>query len=195
MLSLSPRYDLYRFLLPVEFIPEELREKYDAFLAQRPAVINRSIDFLNESIRGITFPGLSDLVVDQPQTSRNRLGRIEPKHDNSTVTTGNPLDKINREITITFRHTQGFLNYFLLFETIFHRICKPENYREGMDLHFDILDEDGKPACRVFLYQCHIDGISGLDLSMDKMDRQSDTFDLTIKFNNIDLEFGFEPHL
>lgn len=195
MISLSPRYDLFRLLLPLEFIPQELREKYDRLLSEKPRVITRAIDLLNESIQGISMPGISDLVVDQPQTSRNRLGHIEPKHDNSSVTVDNPLSKIGKEVTITFRLDAGFINYYLLYETIFHRVCKPENYKDGTDIYYDILTEVGEPICRVYLYQCHIDALEGLEFSTDKVSRESNTFSMTLKFNNIDIEFNNVNHL
>lgn len=190
MLSLSPRYDLFRFLLPIEFIPKEVRDKYDDILRKSQSVITSTIDLVNESIKGVTIPGLDDLTVDQQQISRRIGGGIEPKHDNTTMTVGNPIDKINKSITITFRHVSGFMNYFILFESIFHRILKNENYKDGTDLYIDLMDELGKPALRVFLFQCHIQSLEGLDLSMDKVERQTDTFSMEVKFNNIDIEFA-----
>ena len=34
-----------------------------------------------------------------------------------------------------------------------------------------------------------IDGIEGLDFTYSKVDRESNTFEVTFKFNNIDFEF------
>ena len=35
MLSLSPRYDLFRFHIPKTFIPEEIEEKYTTVLSKK----------------------------------------------------------------------------------------------------------------------------------------------------------------
>ena len=194
MLSLSPRFDQFRFLFPKEFLPPEVTEKWQRKINKDSAVIPTPIAYLNESIRGVPFPGLSDLTVPQQQHSTNAikrtLGRInvEPNQNNTTYATGNPLDKIQREITVKFRMNQGLYNYWMLYETIFYRYCKPELYKDGDNLEIYILDEDGTRCARVSLEQCHISGIDGLDFSFDKSDRQVDEFSLTIVFNNIDLD-------
>lgn len=194
MLSLSPRYDQFRFLFPKEFLPPEVAEKWQQKINKDAAVITTPIDYLNESIRGITLPGISDLIVTQQQHSTNPIKRtiqrinVEPNQNNSTYSTGNPLDKIQREVTIRFRMNQGLYNYWMLYETIFCRICKHELYDDGTDLSIYILDENGVRVVRVDLFQCHISGIDGLEFGFDKTERQSDEFNLTITFNNIDIE-------
>lgn len=194
MLSLSPRYDQFRFLFPKEFLPPEVTEKWQQKINKDSAVITTPIDYLNESIRGISFPGIQDLTVTQQQHSTNPIKRtisrinVEPNQNNTTYSTGNPLDKIQREITVKFRMNQGLYNYWMLYEAIFYRICKQELYKDGTDLQLYILDEDGVCIVRVDLMQCHISGIDGLEFAFDKTERQVDEFNLTLTFNNIDLE-------
>ena len=67
MLSLSPRFDLFRFELPKDFLPDPIIEKYQKILDKNPGVLNTPIDYLNESIQGINFPGISDVVIAQAQ--------------------------------------------------------------------------------------------------------------------------------
>lgn len=195
MLALSPRYDLFRFELPKDFLPPEVNSKWQELLNKEPGVLVRPIDYLNESIKSISLPGISDINITQDQHSTNPIIRtankinVDPKQSNTYVGSYNPLDKINREFKITFRVDNGFYNYFMIYETIFYRICKHELYEEGEELFVDFLDEDGTVRSRIKLIQCNIDGIDGLDLSYDKIDRQTDTFDVTFKFNNIDYEF------
>lgn len=194
MLSLSPRYDLFRFELPKTFIPKEVSDKYQKILNKNAGVLTTPIDYLNESLQGITIPGISDLTVDQTQHSNNSisgLGKInvEPSRSNTYKSTANPLDKINKEITITFRFNQGFYNYFMLYETIFWKFCKPTNYPNEDVLFIELLDETGKINARVKFMDCVIDGLDGLDFTYSKIERDSGTFNLTFKFNNIDFVF------
>ena len=51
------------------------------------------------------------------------------------------------------------------------------------------LDENSIPVSRMMLYQPEFNGISGLEFSYDKVDRQSDTFEVTFTFNNINFDF------
>ena len=164
-------------------------------MARDAGVLTTPIDYLNESIKGVTFPGITDLIITQPQHSTNpnvrKIGHmnVEPNQNNSTYATNNPLDKIQREITVTFRMNQGLYNYFMLYETIYYRICKQHLYKDGDELVIDILGETGVVMARIYLHQCHISGLEGLEFSYDKVERQSDTFNMTIAFNNLNMEF------
>lgn len=195
MLSLSPRYDLFRFSFPKDFLPKEVEEKYQKLLNKNQAVLTTPIDYLNESIQGINFPGISDILIQQQQHSSNDikrgLGRInvEPKTDITYQSTTNPLDKINKEFKVTFRHNQGLYNYFMLYETVFHQICKPIDRGHIPVLYIELLSETGVITSRILFKDVLIDGIDGLDFSYNKVERDSGTFDVTFKFNNIDFEF------
>lgn len=197
MLSLSPRFDTFRFLFPKEFIPSEVYDKWQIVLNKEPAVITTPIDYLNESIKGITFPSIENLVIQQPQTSthlpntKNRISHIntEPSQENNTYSTTNPLSNISRNFAVTMRLNQGFYNYFMCYETIFYRICKQYLYSDGDNFQIEIMDETGRVSMIIKLFQCKIEGIDGLELSYDKVERQADTFNLNFVFNNIDLDF------
>ena len=195
MLSLSPRYDLFKFSFPKDFLPKEVEEKYQKMLNKNQAVITTPIDYLNESIQGINFPGISDILVQQQQHSTNegtrKLGKIntEPKIDVTYQTSANPLDKITKEFKVTFRFNQGLYNYFMLYETIFHQVCKPIERGHIPVLYIELLSEPGTIISRILFKDVLIDGIDGLEFNFNKTERDSSTFDVTFKFNNIDFEF------
>ena len=192
MLSLSPRYDLFRFAFPKDFIPKEVNDKYQKVLSKNAGVLTTPIDYLNESIQGITIPGISDLTIDQEQHSHNSImGKlnVEPARQNTYKSPANPLANINKEITVTFRFNQGFYNYFLLYETIFWKYCKPQDYPNEDYLYVDLMDETGKVTARIKYYDCHVSGIDGIDLNYSKIERDTGTFDIVFKFNNIDFTF------
>ena len=201
MLSLSPRFDLFRFNLPKEFLPREVEDKWLPLFRANPGVVTTPIDYLNESIVGISLPGINDLNIDQDQTSTNSivranntssgsLGRInvEPVHPNTYKTPTNPLANIDREFKVNFRLNQGLYNYFMIYESIFYRMCKPSDYEGGEDFSIDILNEIGECVITIKLHQCHIGGIEGLDFSYDKYERETNNFEVTWTFNNIDIE-------
>lgn len=194
MLSLSPRYDLFRFQFPRDFLPTEISEKYTKILNREPGVLVTAIDYLNESIKGTNLPGISDINVAQQQHSTNIVEKtklrlnVEPKTDIIHTATSNPLDKINKEFRVTFRMNQGLYNYFMMYETIFHYICKPMLRESEPVLYIELLDEDGVVRSRIKYIDCHIDGIDGLDFTFNKTERDSGEFDVTFKFNNIDFE-------
>jgi hypothetical protein len=198
MLSLSPRFDLFKFLLPIDFLPKSIEGKYRNVLIQNAGVIQSPIDYLNESIQSISIPGISDLNIVQQQISHNNiirrqqnLGKInnEPVHEQTYLGSDNPLAKINKEFKVTFRMNQGLYNYFMVYETIFHRYLKDIGAQQDEVFMIDLLDETGKISTRIKLFDVFIDGIDGLDFTYSKVDRESNTFDVTFKFNNIDFVF------
>ena len=195
MLSLSPRYDLFRFAFPKDFLPEEIEEKYRGILNKNQGVITTPIDYLNESIQGISFPGISDILAEQMQHSFNdgvrKIGKInvEPKRTAVYQTSANPLDKIAREFKVTFRFNQGLYNYFMMYETIFHQLVKTEEYNFIPVLYIELLNGEGNKTARIVFKDILMDGIDGLEFNFSKVEREAGTFDVVFKFNNIDFEF------
>lgn len=195
MLSLSPRYDLFKFSFPKDFLPIEIEKKYSKIIRNNQGVITTPIDYLNESIQGVNFPGISDVIVLQAQHGSNdiqrRLGRmnIEPKADMIYQSPANPLDKIERSFKVTFRMNQGLYNYFMLYETLFHQICKPIDRGHQPIYYIEILNETGEVVSKVIFKDVLMDSIDGLEFNYNKLERDSGTFDVNFKFSNIDFEF------
>ena len=195
MLSLSPRYDLFKFNFPKDFLPEEIMVKYNKVLSKNAGVITNAIDYLNESIQGVSLPGITDILMTQAQHGSNPNERttyklnVEPTHEFIYKSSNNPLANINKEFKVTFRYNQGLYNYFMIYETIFHRICKHINKESDPVLWVEILNEYGVIIARIKLMDVHIDGIDGLEFNYNKIERDAGTFDVTFKFNNIDFDF------
>jgi len=197
-LSVSPRFDLFRFVFPKDFLPKEVEEKYLKVINEDKNVIVTPIDYLNESIQAITIPGISELTVEQDQHSQHegsnhhtsKFNQVEPTHKNVTYTPSSPLSQIQMEFTVTFRQNQGLYNYFMLYETIFYKTLKAKDKLYLDDVFYiDILNEHGIPVSRIKLFQPYIDGIDGLSFSYNKIERSVETFDVKFKFNNIDFDF------
>lgn len=195
MLSLSPRYDLFRFSLPKDFLPEEIESKYSKVVRSNQSVITTPIDYLNESIQGVSFPGIADVIVTQGQQGSNDISRknrkinFEPKMNMIYQTPENVLDKIDRSFKVTFRMNQGFYNYFMVYETLFHQVCKPLDRGHQPVYYIELLNEAGEITARILFKNVLIDGIDGLEFNFNKIERDSGTFDVNFKFANIDFEF------
>lgn len=200
-LSLSPREDLFEFEFPKDFIPDEIKDKYAKVIYNAgKGVITDPIAYLNESIQGISIPGISSMTIEQtmpggshPMGSLHKMPshtEVEPTADNFTYSPANPLSLIDREFTVTLRKNQGLYNYFMLYETAFFKLCKQYEYNEKDDLFtVYILNEHGNIASKILIYQPRLDSIEGMSFSYNKTERSTDTFDLKFKFNNIDFEF------
>ena len=198
MLSLSPRSDLIRFHLPKSFIPTEIEEKYTKLLNSDAYTMKSAIDYLNESIQAVTMPGISGLTMVQQQHGSNSISKsgngigsrinVEPSHDINYISTGNPLEKMEKEFKVTFRTNQGLLNYFMLYETAFYYACREYRWEAENVMYIEILNEDGTIISKVKFMDVYIDGIEGQEFNYSKVERDTGTFDITFKFNNIDFE-------
>jgi hypothetical protein len=171
-------------------------------IAQNQSVVLDPVGYVNESIVGITFPGISDLAMTQQQTSTNYgtgkgqgLGHIsrEPIRDNTYFSAENILSKIEKEFTVTMRRNSGLYNYFLMYETIMWKYDKRSTVEQSTgrnDLFIiDILDDTGSVTSKITLYNPLPSGIEGLEFSYDKVERQNDNFTVTFSFNNIEYDF------
>lgn len=201
MFSLKGRQDAFRITLPKEFICEEIEEKYAEILRSKNSFYVRPIDFLNETIQGVQLFGFQNATYQQLQPSRGdgRLlnrGRIEenefsmPASEYSYRAADSPLNLIDKTLNITFRHTLGYLNYFLLFENFFYQYTRDRFYKELVPyISVDIFNEKGSIYSRVVLDAPMVAGMDMLDFNYTQPVAQSQTFQVQFKYSNFDFQF------
>ena len=193
MLSLPPRFDLFTLRFPKNFIPKEIQQKYDKILNKYNSPIRSSIDFLNEGIVSVAFPGINESIITQQQTGYNNdINRHEPSSEVVYRSTSNPLELINRTLSVTFLHKQGFVNYFMLYEIWFHYFCKSTKSKEScLDmLYIEILDSSGKVIAQLEMYDIFFSSMDGLEFDFSKISLSDDTFTANFNFNNLNFDFS-----
>lgn len=200
MLSLKGRQDNWRLLFDKDFIPDEITEKYTKVLNMRKSFITQPVDFINETIQKVQVLGFSGATFAQQQTTRNTPTRnadriaennFQGSYDDvqyRAVTS--PVSIIDKTLNVQFRMSQGYLNYFMLFESFFYKYCR-DTSNEQLDTHFniDIYNEFGEIYARIVLYKPVIDAMDMLDLDFTQPVAQSQTFQVTFKYSNIDFQF------
>ena len=200
MFSLKGRQDGFRLLLPQEFICDEINDKYAKILQNQKSFFTKPIDFLNESIQSVQVLGFSDGTVNQPQPGighplidPNRVKQNKFLHTATDFTYRsevNPLQLIDKTLNITFRHTLGFLNYFLLFENFWYLYSRDKQYKDiSFTFNIDIINQNGQVYSKIVLYDPIIHGIDMLDLNYTKPVAESQTFTVIFKYSNIDYQF------
>lgn len=200
MLSLKGRQDNWRLLFDKDFIPDEITEKYTKVLNMRKSFITQPVDFINETIQKVQVLGFSNATFAQQQTTRNTPTRnadriaennFQGSYDDvqyRAVTS--PVSIIDKTLNVQFRMSQGYLNYFILFESFFYKYCR-DTSNEQLDTHFniDIYNEFGEIYARIVLYKPVIDAMDMIDLDFTQPVAQSQTFQVTFKYSNIDFQF------
>ena len=200
MLTLNNRKDGYRFLLPDEFIPEEINEKYAKILESRHSFFRRPIDFLNETIQGIQVLGVQDAVFVQNQPGYGNFSMTQDREEQNRFShtaseyvyrsEKNPLNLVDKTLNVTFRQTLGYLNYFILFESFFWQYSRDEEYDKLPKQFFiDILNNKGAIYSRIVLDSPMIQAIDMIDLNFTSVTSQSEDFKVIFKYSNFDFEF------
>ena len=200
MFSLKGRQDGFRLLLPQEFICDEINDKYAKILQNQKSFFTKPIDFLNETIQSVQVLGFSAGTVNQPQPGighplidPNRVKQNKFLHTATDFTYRsevNPLQLIDKTLNITFRHTLGFLNYFLLFENFWYLYSRDKQYKDiSFTFNIDIINQNGQVYSKIVLYDPIIHGIDMLDLNYTKPVADSQTFTVIFKYSNIDYQF------
>lgn len=200
MFTLNARQDLFKVTLPDDFIVPEINSKYAKIIKENKSFMYRPIDFLNETIQSVQVLGFIDGTVQQMQSGKgNPLIRPDRQQENDMMHTSteytyrsekNPLALIDKTMNIYFRHTLGFVNYFLLFENFFYQYSRDRKYNEMIDqIPIDIINNKGEVYSRIVVINPIINSIDMLDLNYNAPNETMSTFKVEFKFSNLDYQF------
>lgn len=200
MFTLRGRQDNFRLNFPKEFIAPEIEEKYTKLLQSKHSFITTPIDFINETIQSVEVLGFTDAIVEQQQTGRGthassaeRIMQNKFLHTSSGVnyrSETNPINLIDKTLNVTFRHTLGFVNYFLLFENFFYQYQRDTKYEQLIpNLFIDIMDNIGNIYSRIEIIHPVISGMDMLSLDFTQPLAQSQNFKIEFKYSNLDFQF------
>lgn len=201
MFGLKGRQDGFRLLLPKEFLVPEVEEKYAGILKEKLGYFDSPIDFLNETIQKVNVLGFQDGTMTQdqpvkgaePTMKQNRIKQNQFQYAGSQFNYRSgvpPIQLTDKTFNITFRHTLGYLNYFMLFENFWYQFSRDMNY-EDLPQRFtiDLFNELGSIYSRVSLFYPMINSMDMLEFDYTQPIAQSQTFNIEFKYSNFDFEF------
>jgi len=200
MFTLKGRQDGFRFLLPDEFIPNELNEKYTKLLTDAHSFITKPIDFINESMQKVQVFGFNDATIAQQQPRRGepimyptRIAENNFMHtavDFNYRSVSNPESLVDMTLNVTFRHTLGYINYMLMFESFFYQYSRDMKYKDlPYQFNIDLFGERGQIYSRIILMNPLISGMDMLDFDYTQPVANSQTFNVIWKYSNFDYQF------
>lgn len=200
MFGLKGRQDGFRLLFPKEFLVPQVEEKYSKILAEKHGFYLSPIDFINESIQKVNVLGFQNATVQQQQPSRGEPtidpNRVEQNKFLYAATDYNyrngvsPISLTDRTFNVTFRHSLGYLNYFILFENFWYQFARDMKYEDLMQrLSIDIINEKGSIYSRIVLFYPLINSMDMLEFDYSQPVAQSQTFNVEFKYSNFDFEF------
>ena len=176
---LSSRNNLFNFKFPRKFIPKEVNDKYLAYLNRMPGnVISESIDYVNLGVQGFSFPGIEfDPVTQQDNDGSVRYHRGALPIQNT----------ITREFTVEMQLFDGYINYWIMQDTLLYYYSKTEKKKYTPDLKLQILDAEGIHIMSAVFEKPILKKISELELNMSSNVAEFQTFTLDFVYNKFNI--------
>ena len=190
---LNAKNNEFVFRFPKGFIQPEIETKYNYYLKRLPTPFENILDYVNHTIQSVTFPSVASEEVEQ------WVGR-KTSVDGKNITK-NPqywrqsldLDRvIPKEFSVNMKAADGYLNYWVLFET-YRRYLTISNEDDYMpDMHLYYLDRDGYQLLTIDLKQPLIKGISEVEMNYTATAMEFRTFTLNFKYNSFDINVNLD---
>lgn len=179
-MRLSSQSSQFIFNLPSDFLPQEILETYTPILEKNWIQYENVIDYLNSTIKGVNFPGIS---FDMPKqiTMRGKERNFKPARNVQDITS-------TRDLTVTFRSVDSDLNYWLMFDVISKHYLDTENAFVNpftitcVDIHRDAI-------YAIRFYEIILKGLSDNNFNYSQQKVNAKDFTLTFHFNFYDIEF------
>lgn len=179
-MRLNSQASQFVFNLPSDFIPSEIINTYTPILEKNWIQYENVLDYLNSTIKSVSFPGLNAGAPEQ------RLIRGKVRAYKTAV---NVQDIVSsHDFTVTFRSVDSDLNYWLAYD-IFSK-----HYLDVINLYINPFMITAVDIWRDAIYRIkffEIIAISLGEITFDYSQQKTNAkeFTMTFKFNFIDVEF------
>lgn len=179
-MRLSSQNSQFVFNLPSDFLPEEIIVTYKPILEKNWIQYENVIDYLNSTIKSVTFPGLSVVTPEQTLIRGKKRG-YKPATNVQDILS-------QREIDVVFRSVDADLNYWIIYDIFI------KHYLDVINLYINPLTITAVDIWRDAIYRINFSEIIATNLSENRFQynqqkTQSKEFTLKFKFNFSDVEF------
>ena len=185
MSILNARANSFYFVFPKGFFPDKVHQKYIDYLKKQPTPYDTLTSYMNSTIQSITFPSMS---IDSVEQVRNLGKKIN--YQSATPV----QDLFNRDFQVTFRIAEGFINYFIMLETVLDYLDMKNPTIFAQNLPLRTLDNNGTIITTVMFKEVIFSSFSELNLNYTQNAPSVYTFSVGFRCNYIglDLEIGRE---
>jgi hypothetical protein len=201
---LNSRQNSFIVNLPQDFFNPAIDEKYGKYYRNLLLPYRSISDFMASTIQTVTFPGLTSALPTQVRP----LGKVQE------VQSAKPIaDMFSREIKLTFKLTDAYLNYFIMMDnmlnylepanvsptntqralgkTLTNQVIPNQNHPFFSPIRLTLLNNEGYAVSSVVFNRPMIIGMSTITLSYSSTTPQFQTFTVDFKYYNFDLALDF----
>ncbi len=170
---LNSKYNNFVIKFLPDFVPKEIREKYLKFIKRFPIPFDNVLDYLNFTIQTVSWPSLATETVEQNGKT------VLPFKGGKDL-----FAYFNKEMNVTFKTTEGFLNYFILLEMLINywSLGNTNDSTYVPDIYLTLLDHSGYHMFTYAFRDVVWTGISELELSYATNVPEYKTFDCSFKY-------------
>lgn len=170
------------FNLPTDLIAEENVEKYTRLLEKNFSQYESPIDYLNHSIKSITFPGISFQMPSQNVRHGKEINYRPAINVNDILT--------SRQLQIVFGSKDSDTNYMMMLETVLNYYLREDIYSKP--LMVKVLDIYRDIIYTVKFTDTIFTGISDNTFSYSDQKVSNKEFTVTVNFNFIEIDFELD---
>lgn len=175
---LNPKSSSFYFVFPKGFFPPVVVDKYLPYLKKQPIPFDNVSNYMNSTIRSIGFPSMSIDSVEQ----------IRPLGKKINYKSGTPVqDLFSKDFSIQFKLVDGFVNYFIMLDTVLHFLDFENPDLFIQDLPLRIMDNEGNIVMSVSFQGVTLTSFSELELAYTSNSPQPASFNVGFKCNYIDI--------
>jgi hypothetical protein len=179
-MRLSSQPSQFVFNLPSDFLPQEIINTYKPILEKNWVQYENVIDYINSTIKSVSYPGLS-LNTPEQNLYHGKVRSYKPATNINDILT-------NREITVSLRSVDSDLNYWLCVDILSKHYLDVLNlyinpFRlTAVDIHRDAIYE-------IRFFEIIMSSIGDMTFDYSQQKVNSKDFNMTFKFNFIEVEF------
>ena len=183
-MRLSSMSNAFIFNLPQDFLTQDAIIEYRVLLEKNYIQYENVLDYLNSSIKSVSYPGLSFEMPKQMQPFGKNIN-YKPAI--------NVQDLSSRELIITFRSIDSDLNYWIMYDIFI------KHYLDSINLWVKPFTITALDVNRDAIYNIIFKEIIAYNLSENIFDYSQQKivnkeFTLNIKYNFIEMDFLLNPN-
>ena len=179
-MRLSSQNSQFIFNMPESFLKPEIITTYQPILEKNWVQYENVISYLNSTIKGVNFPGISFELVKRIEV-RGKERFLKPSKNVQDITT-------THELTVTFRSVDSDLNYWLMFDILSKHYLDTDNaFLEPFTITCVDIHRDAIYIIR--FYEIILKSLSDNTFNYSQQKVNAKEFTLTFHFNFYDIEF------
>jgi hypothetical protein len=179
-MRLSSQNSQFIFNLPQAFLKPEIIDTYTPILEKNWVQYENVIDYLNSTIKGVNFPGISFELVKRIEV-RGKERFLKPAKNIQDIPT-------THDLTVTFRSVDSDLNYWLMFDIMSKHYLDTDNaFLEPFTITCVDIHRDAIYVIR--FYEIILKSLSENTFNYSQQKVNAKEFTITFHFNFYDIEF------